>query len=46
MDQAHPGLRAALGDHWGRGAYAEVLDDGAIAVGDVVTWGSMVIESR
>lgn len=44
MDEAHRGLRAALGDHWGGGAYAEVLDDGAIAVGDAVTWELPVTE--
>ena len=40
MDEALPGLRAAMGTAWGGGAFAEVLDDGAIAVGDTVTWES------
>jgi MOSC domain-containing protein YiiM len=38
MDEACPGLRAALGVPWGGGAFGEVLDDGAIGVGDRVRW--------
>ena len=38
MDEAHAGLRAALKTDWGGGAYAEVLDDGEISVGDEVCW--------
>jgi MOSC domain-containing protein YiiM len=38
MEQAHPGLRTAMEPHWGGGAYAEVLDDGIITVGDAVAW--------
>lgn len=38
MDQAAQGLRLALADRWGGGIYAEVLDDGEIAVGDEVGW--------
>jgi MOSC domain-containing protein YiiM len=38
MDEAFQGLRAALEPHWGGGAYAEILDDGAIAVNDPVSW--------
>lgn len=38
MDDAHPGLRAALLPDWGGGAYGEVLDDGTITVGDEVRW--------
>lgn len=38
MEAAHPGLRAAMYHNWGGGAYGEVLDDGEIAVGDVVRW--------
>jgi MOSC domain-containing protein YiiM len=33
MDEAHPGLRSALSPEWRGGAYGEVLNDGAIAVG-------------
>jgi len=38
MDQAWPGLRAALSPEWRGGAYGELLDDGEIAVGDLVVW--------
>ncbi len=38
MDEAEPGLRAALDPGWRGGVFAEVLDDGRIAVGDPVTW--------
>ncbi len=38
MDEVHDGLQAVMRDDWGGGAFAVVLDDGAIAVGDVVAW--------
>jgi len=38
MDDALPGLRAAMRPHWGGGVFAQVLDDGLITVGDVVGW--------
>ncbi len=38
MDEALPGLRAAMRPGWGGGAFAEVLDDGVISIGDPVAW--------
>ncbi|CAN5742067.1 hypothetical protein BH23GEM7_BH23GEM7_24840 [soil metagenome] len=38
MDEAVPGLRRAMQPSWGGGAFAEVLNDGTIAVGDSVHW--------
>lgn len=36
MDEAWPGLREVMWPDWGGGAFAEVLDDGEITVGDPV----------
>ena len=38
MDQAEPGLRNALSPDWRAGAFGEVLEGGAIALGDAVIW--------
>ena len=38
MEEAQPGLQAALDPHWSGGAFAEVLDGGEIHVGDSVAW--------
>ena len=38
MDQAYPGLKNALRPRWRAGVCAEVLDGGAIRVGDEVGW--------
>ncbi|MSP13580.1 MAG: MOSC domain-containing protein [Chloroflexi bacterium] len=38
MEEAWSGLRQAMVENWGGGAFGEVLDDGEIAVGDVVKW--------
>jgi MOSC domain-containing protein YiiM len=38
MEEAHAGLQSALRPDWRGGAFAEVLDDGEIAVGDEVEW--------
>ena len=40
MDEAVPGLRRALSAPWGGGAFGEVLDDGAISIGDHAEWES------
>jgi MOSC domain-containing protein YiiM len=38
MEEAHAGLRAAMYPDWRGGAFGEVLDSGAIALGDPVGW--------
>jgi MOSC domain-containing protein YiiM len=38
MEEAHPGLQAALDPHWGGGAFGEVLEGGEIHIGDPVAW--------
>lgn len=38
MEEAWPGLKQAMYDNWGGGAFGEVLDDGDIRVGDPVYW--------
>ncbi|MEW6319700.1 MAG: MOSC domain-containing protein [Acidobacteriota bacterium] len=38
MDQAADGLKRAMSQPWGGGAFGEVLDDAEIAVGDPVSW--------
>jgi MOSC domain-containing protein YiiM len=40
MEEAATGLQEAMRHRWGGGAFAEVLDGGSIAVGDVVVWES------
>ena len=38
MEEAQPGLQDALDKQWGGGAFASVLEGGAIRVGDPVSW--------
>jgi MOSC domain-containing protein YiiM len=38
MEEALPGLRGAMFPDWNGGAFAEVLDDGTVRVGDGITW--------
>jgi MOSC domain-containing protein YiiM len=38
MEETLPGLRAAMLDNWGGGAFGEVLTGGGIAVGDHVSF--------
>lgn len=38
MDEALPGLKAAMYNNWQGGAFGEVLTDGDIRVGDLVRW--------
>ena len=42
MEDAVPGLKAAMSVPWGGGAFGEVLDDGEIAIGDPVALESPV----
>jgi MOSC domain-containing protein YiiM len=48
MEEALPGLRAALRPGWGGGAFAQVLRGGAIGIGDRVAWeqASSVLAAR
>jgi MOSC domain-containing protein YiiM len=38
MEEAARGLQAAMRENWGGGAFAEVIEGGAVTVGDMVTW--------
>jgi len=38
MDELFDGLQAVMRADWGGGAFAIVIDDGEIAIGDAVAW--------
>jgi MOSC domain-containing protein YiiM len=38
MEEAVPGLRAAMYPDWRGGAFAQILDGGVVTVGDAVAW--------
>ncbi len=38
MDEIRPGLKDALFDDWGGGAFGVVLEGGPIALGDTLSW--------
>jgi MOSC domain-containing protein YiiM len=40
MEEAAPGLQAAMRERWAGGVYGVVLDDGEIVVGDEVRWNA------
>ena len=46
MEEAHPGLKEAMYGDWGGGAFAEVLGDGEIVVGDSVCWEHALEEQQ
>lgn len=41
MDEALPGLQAAMRPDWGGGVFAQVVEGGTIEVGDPVAWEPM-----
>jgi MOSC domain-containing protein YiiM len=45
MDEAAPGLQAALGPDWRGGVFTQVLTGGVIRVGDHVDWTAEDINS-
>ena len=38
MEEAYPGLQATMRPHWRGGAFAQVLSDAEVHVGDAVYW--------
>ena len=45
MERALPGLRRALYERWGGGAWGAVVQTGRIAVGDPVAWIDAVVDT-
>ena len=45
MEEACPGLQAAMRDGWGGGAFAEVIDGGEIRLGDPATWDLPLLDA-
>ena len=45
MEAAMPGLKAAMSVPWGGGAFGEVLDDGELAVGDLVQFEETTLQT-
>lgn len=43
MEKAVPGLQEAMCRNWGGGAFAQVLEEGDITIGDSVEWAGRVI---
>ena len=46
MEEAYPGLQAAMRERWGGGAFAEVLDGGEIRAGDPVAWELPLLDAK
>ena len=38
MEEAVPGLRAAMYPDWRGGAFAKVIEGGTVSVGDEIAW--------
>jgi len=46
MEEACPGLQAAMRDHWGGGAFAEVIESGEIRPGDPADWELPLLDEQ